>query len=211
MFYDNFEKLCRENGKTPVGVARELGISRGSPSNWKQNGNIPHAPTLQKIADYFGITTDQLLNGLPEPSRLHREKGEKIAVLASVGAGIPLEAINTFDESDPDSWEEISKLDAQSGRFFALRVRGDSMEPMINYGDIVIVRIEEEYHDMDFVVALINGDEGVCKQLEYRNHGIALISMNPKYPPMEFTNEQIQNYPVRIAGRIVEIRRKVGR
>lgn len=179
------------------------------PTYWKR-GSIPKADTLQKIADYFGVTTDELLNGEPKPSKLHTEKGEKIAVLASVGAGIPLESIITFDQDDPDAWEEISKTDAKNAQYFALRIRGNSMEPLIRYGEIVIVRRQDEYNDGDIVIVLVNGDEGVCKLLEYRdNGGICLRSLNPDYPPMIYTREQIENYPVRIMGRCVERRGKL--
>lgn len=208
MFYDNFVKLCAEKGQKPTPTAKEIGFSSAALVKWK-NGTTPRGNALQKIADYFGVTVNDLLAEPGEaPSKLHREEGEKIAVLASVGAGIPLEAISTFDQDDPDSWEEISK--SERGEFFALRVRGPSMEPLIRHGDIVIVRRQDEYNDGDIVVALVNGNEGVCKLLEYRNNGgIALLSLNPDFPPMNFTAEQIENLPVRIMGRCVERRGKL--
>lgn len=208
MFWENYVRLCAEKGQSPTQTAIDLGYSSAMPTRWK-NGGIPRKGTLEKIADYFNVTPQDLLND-PAPSKLHREEGEKIAVLASVGAGIPLEAINTFDQDDPDSWEEIGKLDAARGEFFALRVRGPSMEPLIRHGDIVIVRRQDEYNDGDIVIALVNGNEGVCKLLEYRNNGgIALLSLNPDFPPMNFTAEQIENLPVRIMGRCVERRGKL--
>lgn len=209
MFWNNFVRLCNEKGLRPNPAAKEMGFSSASVTKWKQ-GTIPRGNALQKIADYFGVTVNDLLTDDPAPAKLHREEGEKIAVLASVGAGIPLEAINTFDQDDPDSWEEIGKLDAARGEFFALRVRGPSMEPLIRHGDIVIVRRQDEYNDGDIVIALVNGNEGVCKLLEYRNNGgIALLSLNPDFPPMNFTAEQIENLPVRIMGRCVERRGKL--
>ena len=97
MFWENFARLCESAGKTPTGVSKELGFSNAAASHWK-NGKSPTAKTLQKIADYFNVTVNDLLSDTPPaPSKLHREQGEKIAVLASVGAGIPLEAIVTFD------------------------------------------------------------------------------------------------------------------
>lgn len=208
MFYDNFKTLCEKEGSTPTGIAKKLGFSGNAAYTWK-NGKSPTAKTLQKIADYFNVTVNDLLaDDPPAPSKLHREQGEKIAVLASVGAGIPLEAINTFDQDDPDAWEEISRTD--DAQYFALRIRGNSMEPLIRYGEIVIVRRQEAYNDGDIVIALVNGDEGVCKLLEYRdNGGICLRSLNPDYPPMIFTREQIENIPVRIMGRCVERRGKL--
>lgn len=208
MFWENFARLCESAGKTPTGVSKELGFSNAAASHWK-NGKSPTAKTLQKIADYFSVTVNDLLSDTPPaPSKLHREQGEKIAVLASVGAGIPLEAIVTFDQDDPDAWEEISRTD--DAQYFALRIRGNSMEPLIRYGEIVIVRKQEEYNDGDIVIALVDGNEGVCKLLEYRdNGGLCLRSLNPEYPPMVFTREQIETLPVRIMGRCVERRGKL--
>lgn len=60
MFWSNFLRLCSERKKSPTSVITELEISRGSVTNWK-NGKTPHAATIQKIADYFGVPVDQLL------------------------------------------------------------------------------------------------------------------------------------------------------
>jgi repressor LexA len=211
MFWQNFVRLCEEKGIKPTPAAAEMGFPSASVVKWKR-GTIPRGTTLQKIADYFSVSVDDLLSDTPPaPSKLHREEGEKIAVLASVGAGIPLEAIVTFDQDDPDSWEEISQLDASRGEYFALRIRGNSMEPEIHHGDVVIVRCAEEFADGDMVIALVNGNEGVCKILKYRDDGISLVSLNPEYPPMVFNREQIENLPVRLIGIVEEIRRRVRR
>ena len=209
MFWQNFVRLCEEKGIKPTPAAAEMGFPSASVVKWKR-GTIPRGTTHQKIADYFNVTVNDLLSDTPPaPSKLHREEGVKIPVLSTVGAGTPLEAINTFDQDDPDSWEEISQLEASRGTFFALRIRGNSMTPRIRHGDIVIVQMAEEYEDGDIVVALVNGDEGVCKQLEYRDDGIALKSFNPDYPPMIFTREQCEMLPVRLMGKCVELRGKL--
>ena len=203
MFYDVLRQLCKERGTTPFAVVKALGLSTGSPTAWK-NGRTPTTTTMQKIADYFGVEIETFWAG---ESKLSHEEGVKIPVLASVGAGIPFDSILTFDQDDEDSWEEISKLDARKGAYFALRIRGDSMEPLIRHGDVVIVRKQDDYDDGDIVIVLVNGDEGVCKKLEYRNKGgIALLSINPAYKPMIFSSEEIDDLPVRIMGKCVERR-----
>lgn len=217
MFWNNFARLCEERGMKPNPAAAEIGFSSAAVTKWK-NGTVPRGKALQQIAEYFGVSVSELLNDLPpvegEPvmginPKLRREQGEKIAVLSSVGAGIPLEAINTFDQDDPDSWEEISKLEAAKGPHYALRIRGNSMSPRIRHGDVVIVQVTDHYEDGDTVIALVNGSEGVCKVLEFRDDGIALKSTNPDYPPMIFTREQIENLPVRLMGKCVELRGKL--
>lgn len=60
MFYDNYLRLCNSVRKTPSAVALEIGLTKPSVSRWK-SGSMPTDATLQKVADYFGITVDELL------------------------------------------------------------------------------------------------------------------------------------------------------
>lgn len=60
MFYDYFLNLCNSIGKTPSAVAIELGISKSTVSNWKRRKNGVTDSTALKIANYFGITVDEL-------------------------------------------------------------------------------------------------------------------------------------------------------
>lgn len=61
MFWENFLRLCMQTGKTPTSVISELRISRGSLTRWK-NGSVPQASTLEKIALYFGVSSESLVN-----------------------------------------------------------------------------------------------------------------------------------------------------
>ncbi len=63
VFYDVYLSLCTRDGKKPSVVAAELGINKSNVSNWKNNGYTPRGDVLQKIADYFHVTTDYLLSG----------------------------------------------------------------------------------------------------------------------------------------------------
>ena len=66
MFWDNFVLLCDRAGKSPNAVAAEIGFkSTGTVTGWK-DGKIPYERNLKKIADYFGVTVDYLLNGEKE-------------------------------------------------------------------------------------------------------------------------------------------------
>ena len=66
MFWDNFVLLCDRAGKSPNAVAAEIGFkSTGTVTGWK-DGKIPYERNLKKIAEYFGVTVDYLLNGQKE-------------------------------------------------------------------------------------------------------------------------------------------------
>lgn len=60
MFYENYLELCSKRGKSKTAVAKEIGLVSKSVTGWK-NGAIPRNGTLKKLADYFGITVEELM------------------------------------------------------------------------------------------------------------------------------------------------------
>jgi transcriptional regulator with XRE-family HTH domain len=65
MFNNVLFNSTNENDTKPNPVAKELGLSSGSVTSWK-NGKVPHYSTLLKIADYFNVSVDYLLTGQKE-------------------------------------------------------------------------------------------------------------------------------------------------
>ena len=124
-------------------------------------------------------------------------------MLGNVAAGIPISAVEDIldYEEVPNSWKS-------QGEFFALRIKGDSMENDINDGDTVIVKQQSDANSGDTVIALVNGDDATCKRLQKLDNGIMLVSNNSKYPPMYFSSEEIVTKPVVIIGKVIELRRK---
>ncbi len=134
----------------------------------------------------------------------NRTHGIKIPVLGRVAAGIPIEAIEEIIDT-----EEITEELSKTGSFFGLKLKGNSMEPRMCENDVVIVRQQSDAEDGDIVIATVNGDEATCKRLKKYNDGIALLSNNPNYEPMYFSNNEILEKPVRIIGKVVELRGKL--
>lgn len=64
--YEVFEQLLQKYGVTPYKVAKESGVTQTALSNWKAGRSTPTTKTLQKIADYFGVTIDYLMTGKEE-------------------------------------------------------------------------------------------------------------------------------------------------
>lgn len=89
-----------------------------------------------------------------------------------------------------------------------MQINGDSMEPKFSKGDVVIVRKQDDAESGDIVIAMVNGDDATCKRLKKYQEGIGLVSTNPAYEPMYFSNKEIEEKPVRIIGKVVELRAK---
>lgn len=221
--YERYLQLLEENNMKNADVARATKIHPSTFSDWKKGKSSPKIDKLQKIADYFDVqvdwlsgdsefkTKEQWLQHLDETTDLDKlrsnvrkyENGQIINVLGEVAAGIPIEAVENIVDT-----EEISEELAKTGEFFGLRIKGDSMSPRIAEGDTVIVRKQDTAETGEVVIALVNGDSATCKRLMKYENGISLISFNPTYKPMEYTNEQIEKLPVRIIGKVVENRQK---
>lgn len=67
MFYDIYVSLCRKVGVSPSKAAEDIGLSRTSVNKWK-NGTVPSGATINKLADYFGVSVDYILNGEKAPA-----------------------------------------------------------------------------------------------------------------------------------------------
>lgn len=164
--------------------------------------------TVAKFYDYELITKYNLLKKTGNITaeliiKSDDNKGVTINVLGRVAAGIPIDAIEEVIDT-----EEISKEMSIKGNYFGLQIHGDSMEPRIYNGDTVIVRQQNYAENGDIVIALINGHDATCKKLMKYNGGISLLSLNPKYEPMVFTKADIDTIPIKIIGKVVELRGK---
>lgn len=171
----------------------------------------PTLPSIMKIASAMNIELDELLKmmdsgqkvTLVSPKKPEKKKGVVINVLGRVAAGLPIEAIEDIIDT-----EEITEEMAAKGDFFGLKIHGHSMEPRMVEGDIVIVMKQDTAETGDIVIATVNGADATCKRLKRYRDGIELIPLNPSYDPLFFTNEEIENKPVRIIGKVVELRGK---
>ena len=179
-------------------LAEKLGVATSTISMYEVGKREPNFETEEKIADFFN-TDLNTLRGRDIESR----SDVIINVLGRVAAGIPIEAVENIIDK-----EEITEKLARTGKFFGLRIQGDSMEPDIHNGDIVIVRQQEDAETDEIVIALINGNDGVCKRLKKYQNSIALVSLNANYEPMYFNQEEMIEKPVKIIGKVVELRRK---
>lgn len=88
MFWNNFLAECAKKGKSPAVVAEELGFSNSATTCWK-NGSLPRMSSRKKIADYFGITVDELMGTKKEPAGMGELKWEWADVEAAYKNATP--------------------------------------------------------------------------------------------------------------------------
>jgi hypothetical protein len=199
---DRIRALRINAGMTQVELANKLNISNSTLSQYESGARTPSDDMKLKIAALFQVSTDYLLSGTTNTVNT-KTKGVQIPVLGEVRAGYPMEAVENIID-----YEEIDEDMARRGEFFALRIKGDSMEPRFVEGDVVIVRKQQTADSGDIVVALVNGDSATIKKLKRHQNGITLVPSNSAYEPMYYSNEEIMDLPVTILGKVVELRAK---
>lgn len=207
------QELRKARGYSQQDVASLIGVGRTTYLKYENGDNRP-TRKLNELARLFNVSTDYLLGLTDTPTEsltqplsqsLSKERGVRIPVLGRVVAGIPIEAIEEVID-----WEEIPQKMAATGKFFALRVCGHSMEPTILEGDVVIVRQQEDVDSGDIAIVLVNGDEATVKRVKKQKDGITLIATNTSvYEPHFYSNQEVHDLPVRVVGKVEELRRKM--
>lgn len=102
MFWKNYVLLCNKNGKTPNGVCADLGLSSAIATRWKK-GSVPRDTTLKRIADYFGITVEELL----------RDPADQTAEITSSQTNHPMLDARFYELLDQLTLKELRELKAQ--------------------------------------------------------------------------------------------------
>ena len=186
-------------GLTMKQLADAVGVSEGTISRW-ESGDIENMrrDKINALASALRVSPAMIM-GWEEKSE---SNSRRIPVYGRVAAGIPIEAVENIID-----WEEIPA--DWKGEYGCLVIKGDSMSPRILDGDRVVVRIQDDADSGDIVIAIINGHDGVCKKLIKQTDGIVLQSLNPAYEPMYFSKESQESVPVRIWGKVVELRGKL--
>lgn len=210
----NYLKSIREQLEYSTHDVNKLCDISQSYISLMENGKRKPSPTiLKKLAsiynlDYLDLYEKAGYIDLAENEKL-KVKEEKnssaiVFVYGTIPAGIPMECIEDVLDT-----EEISQDMLKGGKqYFGLRVKGNSMEPDYLDGDTLILEKADDCESGDDCVVMVNGNDGTFKRVFKNENGIILQPLNPSYMPMSYTNEQIENLPVRIIGIVEEIRRK---
>lgn len=202
IFSRNLKYYMIINNKTRNDVCKDLGFKYTTFTDW-YNGNIyPRIDKIEMLANYFRIEKSDLIENKEKNDKLGNPV-TSIPVLGTVKAG--------YNYLAQENW--IGTIDVEtsligSGEdYFALKVHGDSMSPVLIEDDIVIIKKQNDFESGDIVVALINGDEATIKKGKKSDNSILLQPLNPSYEPLIFTNSEMKTIPVEIIGIVKQLKR----
>lgn len=192
------EYLERQN-KTQSDLAEYMGVTQATISNWCNGTKMPRMNKIDRICQFFGIQRSDLMDDEDVISDSDRTY-PTIPVLGTIAAGEPI--LMSDHEID-----RIPLYPNYGDGMFALTIRGDSMAPRIQDGDIVVATVQNDVENGQIAIVAVNGDEATCKRIYKSPGAITLVGDNPtEYPPHTYGPD---DEPITILGRVVEIRAKV--
>ena len=214
-FSEQLKKVMELRGISQTELCEKTGIPKSAMSQYLSGAFKPKQARTYILAEALHTTPEYLMGTLDNPdpapelkSPLHiirytPDQMTPIPVVGKVAAGYTCLAeqyIEGYALADPDSLTD-------GYDYFWLRVTGDSMEPDIREGDLVLVRVQEAVESGECAVVLVDEEDGLVKDVEIGKDHVTLCSKNPNYPPRVFVREEANR--VRIVGKVVELKRVI--
>ena len=203
MFPQRLKQLRKEMGLSQKSLSEYLGVTQQAVGKWETGRSSPDPATLARLAELLETSADYLL-GISEqpaePAAPSLPYGESpIPVIGTVRAGYGSLA---FEEDYGVEYACVK--DPES--YFYLVVKGDSMEPRIQDGDLALVHRQPTLENGDLGVMVFGEGEGTLKKYIQRGNAVILQPFNPAYEEKVIRGEELNQ--LFIAGKVVETRAK---
>ena len=207
-FQKRLEIALNIRNMKPVELHEKTGISESLLSKYLSGNAIARQRKIALISETLNINPVWLMGyDVPMEEMKMDKLGNPITevpLLGAVKAG--------YDYMAQENWEgmiEVDKNIVKDGSdYFALKIKGDSMSPVLIENDIVIIKKQEDFENGDLVVALINGDEATIKKGRKSDNSILLQPLNTAYEPLIFTYDEMKTIPVTIIGVVKQLKRE---
>ncbi len=213
-FANRLAEALRVRNMKPIELAEKSKVDKAKISSYINGRYKANQNTLYTLATTLHVSPVWLMGyDVPMESKeqvkslskkISEIHGAVVFVYGTIPAGIPIECIEDIIDT-----EEVSVDMLKGGKqYFGLRIKGNSMEPEYLDGDTLILEKVDDCENGQDCVVMVNGQDGTFKRVFKNENGIILQPLNPTFSPMVYSNEDIEKLPIKIIGKVVELRRK---
>ena len=197
---ERIRKAREEKGLDQATLASKAGIVTRTLQRWEKSEQTPDGLAITKLARATNVQANWLLTGQGEmydmpgrPSNVYSlpttlRKNSPLVDLPVISQ-VPAGKLGTIFHPDyVDDYVTVD--DVKDPQAFALNVKGDSMAPKIENGDVVIVSPKLEPHSGDICVVRVSGEE-TLKKIKFEGNYVHLIPLNPSYEPLTVKKKDV--------------------
>lgn len=193
----------KRKGLTMKELGNRLGLAESTISQYETGKREPDNETLLKIGEILGVSVGYLLGeDIASQNIIPCLPSHKAPIVGVIPAGYPI-----FAQEDIEGYADIPYTDEEN--YFFLRVSGNSMEPMIHTGDLVLIRKQRYAEDNQIIAARVNGDEATLKRYRRCGDKVFLLPENPSYDPYVVSVGDFDIGEASIIGIALETRHKL--
>ena len=202
-FFERLKQLRKSRKLTQADLAKLLNVAQSTVGNWESGTREPDMEMITKISRALSVPVEQLFPyPVPaDPTNIEPAvppiSMRQIPLVGNAAAGYTCLAEMQIVEYIPTD----ASLLHDGYEYVYLRVKGDSMEPELHEGDLVLVRVQDTIESGEYAVVLVDEEDGLVKKIELDRTHITLISENPYYPPRRFEREEMNR--IRIFGKVI--------
>lgn len=201
IFSENLKYYMNKTHTTRYQLCRALNLPYTTFAGWYNARIYPKIDKIEMLADFFNITKSDLIE-------------DRNTIIKTTSSVISIPILNSirydYNYMKSDNWIGTIELDKNTNNskdFFAYRIKDDSMAPAFFEDDIVIFQKQNICENNNFALVIINGQEAILRKIKKVAEGLILLPINPAYGPIMFTNKEIKEAPITIAGVFQELRR----
>ncbi len=194
--HEKLKQLRKERSLSQQDLAFRFGYkSFTTIQKWEDGSSLPPTKILTQLADFYHISIEDLMR---------TERRIAVPILGTVRGGPLRYATQEFK-----GFEYVDAQEGSTEDHFYLEVIGDSMiNARIHPGDLVYVQTQNTVENGDIAVVLV-GEEATIKRVFYKENTLILKAENPKYSNMIYTQDECENKPIRILGKVLHCKIKL--
>lgn len=198
-FWDRLEKSLDDNNVTASELSRTIGVASSVVYSWKMRDSIPRADIAVKVAEQLNTTVEYLVNGTGCNNQISKSDNTFLVPILnqelSAGHGDLL--------PEEDVIEGLLSLPVWLRKKYgnnlgALHVHGDSMQPTLNDGDMVVCD-SLGWDKSDGIYAIRLNGNGYVKRLQVVSGKVLIKSDNPNY---ETITESLNSNAIDVIGKV---------
>lgn len=201
-FAERFGKLIKENETDINFLLNMLGIKSKSTIYRYLNAEMaPKITTIKYLAEYYNVNPIWLMGYDVSKSiqKIDLNSKQTYPLLGTVRAGY-----NYLANENIIGYITLDRKVSDPENCYALKIKGDSMQPVLYENDIVVVHKQNDIESGKIGIVIVDNEEATIKKIVKTQEGLELHALNPYYPVRRFSFKDIERIPVKIIGKVIE-------